>query len=176
MTGVTPVVTPAILPKTAGRGWWGWGHNERSQSSCTCQPYCFLFMPWFYYIYVHKYWWKLDFNFCILRFTIWTTLCPNQWVWILPVGLDFASRSGFYQWVWILPVGLDFTSGSGFCQWVWILPVGLDCQWVWIWQPHWPDSLLYHVIYTQPWHKYPVHTLKDQNYVPIKRDFIFNQS
>ncbi len=23
------------------------------------------------------------------------------------------SRSGFYQWVWILPVGLDFTNGSG---------------------------------------------------------------
>ncbi len=40
------------------------------------------------------------------------------------------------------PVGLDFTSGSGFCQWVWI------------WRPHGPDSLLYHVIYyTQPWHK-----------------------
>ncbi len=38
------------------------------------------------------------------------------------------------------PVGLDFTSGSGFCQWVWILPEGLD-------------SLMYHVIYTQPWHK-----------------------
>ncbi len=50
------------------------------------------------------------------------------------------------------PVGLDFTSGSGFCQWVWMLPVGLDCQWVWIWKPHGPDSLLYHVIYTQPWH------------------------
>ncbi len=50
------------------------------------------------------------------------------------------------------PVGLDFTSGSGFCQWVWILPVGLDCQWVWIWKPHGPDCLLYHVIYTQPWH------------------------
>ncbi len=29
------------------------------------------------------------------------------------------SGSGFYQWVWILPVGLDFDSGSG-------LPVGLD--------------------------------------------------
>ncbi len=29
-----------------------------------------------------------------------TTLCPNQWVWILPVGLDFAGGSG-------LPVGLD---------------------------------------------------------------------
>ncbi len=47
-----------------------------------------------------KYWWKEDFNFCILRVTMWTTLCPNQWVWILPVGLDFASGSG-------LPVGLD---------------------------------------------------------------------
>ncbi len=49
-----------------------------------------------------------------------TTLCPNQWVWILPVGLDFASVSG-------LPVGLDMIT-------------------------HGPDSLLYHVIYTQPWH------------------------
>ncbi len=29
-----------------------------------------------------------------------TSLCPNQWVWILPVGLDFSSGSG-------LPVGLD---------------------------------------------------------------------
>ncbi len=38
------------------------------------------------------------------------------------------------------PVDLDFTSGSGFCQWVWIR------------KPHGPDSLLYHVIYTQPWH------------------------
>ncbi len=46
------------------------------------------------------------------------------------------------------PVGLGFTSGSGF------LPVGLDfATWVWIWKPHAPDSLLYHVIYTQPWHK-----------------------
>ncbi len=24
------------------------------------------------------------------------------------------SGSGFYQWVWILSVGLDFASGSGF--------------------------------------------------------------
>ncbi len=44
--------------------------------------------------------------------------------------------------VWILPVGLDFVSVSGFCQWVWIE------------KPHRPDSLLYHLIYTQPWHKY----------------------
>ncbi len=53
------------------------------------------------------------------------------------------SGSGFYQWVWIcqwiLPVGLDFASGSG-------LPVSLDMK------PHGPDSLLNHVIYTQPWH------------------------
>ncbi len=68
-----------------------------------------------------------DFNFCILYVTMWTTLCPNQWVLILPEGLDFVS-------------------GSGFCQWVWMF------QWVWIWKPHGPDSLLYHVIYTQPWH------------------------
>ncbi len=54
---------------------------------------------------------------------MWTTLCANQ------------------------SVGLDFNSGSGFCQWVWI------CQWAWIWKPHGPDSLLYQVIYTQPWHK-----------------------
>ncbi len=53
---------------------------------------------------------------------MWTTLCPNQCVWILPVGLDFASGSGF-------------------------------CQWVWKWRTHGPDSLLYHVIHTQPWHK-----------------------
>ncbi len=66
------------------------------------------------------------------------------------------SGSGFCQWVWIAngsgyenPMGLDFISGSGFYQWVWI------CQWVWIWKPHGPDSLLYHVIYTQPWHKCP---------------------
>ncbi len=26
------------------------------------------------------------------------------------------SGSGFYQWVWILPVGLDFASGSGFAS------------------------------------------------------------
>ncbi len=58
---------------------------------------------------------------------MWTTLCPKQWVWILPVGLDFVSWSGFCQWVWI-------------------------CQWVCIWKPHGPDSLLYHVIFTQPWH------------------------
>ncbi len=58
---------------------------------------------------------------------MWTTLCPNKWVWILWVSLDFAS-------------------GSGFCQRVWIY------QSVWIWKPHQPDSLLYHVIYTQPWH------------------------
>ncbi len=55
------------------------------------------------------------------------------------------------------PMGLDFTSGSGFCQWVWIVPVGLDCQWVWIWKPHGPDSLLYHVIYTQQWHNGQYH-------------------
>ncbi len=48
-----------------------------------------------------KYWWKQDFNFCILRVTMWTTLCRNQWVWILPVGLDFVSGSGFCQWVCI---------------------------------------------------------------------------
>ncbi len=30
---------------------------------------------------------------------MWTTLCPNQWVWIFPGGS-------------ILPVGLDFASGS----------------------------------------------------------------
>ncbi len=58
---------------------------------------------------------------------MWTTLCPNKRVWILPVGLDFVS-------------------GSGFCPSFWI------CQWVWIWKPHGPDSLLYHMIYTQPWH------------------------
>ncbi len=29
--------------------------------------------------------------------------------------------SGFYQWVWILPVDLDFASGSG-------LPVSLDMK------------------------------------------------
>ncbi len=34
------------------------------------------------------------------------------------------SGSEFYQWVWILPVGLDFTSGSG-------LPVGLDMKTPW---------------------------------------------
>ncbi len=51
---------------------------------------------------------------------MWTTLCPNQWVWILPMGLD--------------------------------------CQWVWIWKPHGPDSLLYHVIYTQPLHNDEDHT------------------
>ncbi len=26
------------------------------------------------------------------------------------------SGSGFYQWVWILSVGLDFASGSGFAS------------------------------------------------------------
>ncbi len=36
----------------------------------------------------------------LLRVTMWTTLCPKQWVRILAVGLDFASGSG-------LPVGLD---------------------------------------------------------------------
>ncbi len=25
-----------------------------------------------------------------------------------PVGLEFTNESGFYQWVWILPVDLDF--------------------------------------------------------------------
>ncbi len=34
------------------------------------------------------------------------------------------SGSGFYQWVWILPVGLGFASGSG-------LPVGLDMKTPW---------------------------------------------
>ncbi len=36
------------------------------------------------------------------------------------------SRSGFYQWVWILPVGLDFAfaTGSG-------LPVYLDMKTPW---------------------------------------------
>ncbi len=38
---------------------------------------------------------------------MWTILCPNQWVWILPVGLDFVSGSGFCLWVWI-------ASGSGY--------------------------------------------------------------
>ncbi len=38
--------------------------------------------------------------FIILRVTKWTTLYPNQWIWILPVGLDFASGPG-------LPVDLD---------------------------------------------------------------------
>ncbi len=33
--------------------------------------------------------------------------------------------------VWILPVGLDFASGSGLCQWVWNLPVGLDMKTPW---------------------------------------------
>ncbi len=42
--------------------------------------------------------------------------------------------TGFCQWVWILSVGLDFGRGSGYDD------------------PHGPDSLLYHVIYTQPWH------------------------
>ncbi len=51
-----------------------------------------------------------------------------------PVGLDFASASGFCQWVWILPVGLD-------------VPVGLDMKTPWASLP------LYHVIYTQPCHK-----------------------
>ncbi len=54
-----------------------------------------------------KDWWKQDFNFCILCVTMWTTLCPNQWVWLLPVGLDLASGSGICQWVWI-------SSGSGY--------------------------------------------------------------
>ncbi len=49
------------------------------------------------------------------------------------------SVSGFYQWVWILAVVLDFISGSG-------LSVGLDMK-----TPG-ADSILYHVIYTQPWH------------------------
>ncbi len=40
-----------------------------------------------------------------------------------------------------LPVGLDFASESG-------LPVGLDMK------TPWPDSVLYLVIYTQPWHKF----------------------
>ncbi len=44
------------------------------------------------------------------------------------------------------PMRLDFTGGSGFCQWVWILPVGLDIK------TPWTRLLLYHVIYTQPWH------------------------
>ncbi len=48
------------------------------------------------------------------------------------------------------PVGLDFTSGSGFYQWVWI------------WKPHGPDSLLYHVIYTQPWHN-PEDPISEKN-------------
>ncbi len=34
------------------------------------------------------------------------------------------SGSRFYQWVWTLPVGLDFASGSG-------LPVGLDMKTPW---------------------------------------------
>ncbi len=52
------------------------------------------------------------------------------------------SGSGFYQWVWILSVGLDFTSGSGFAsESGYENPMGQT------------DSLLYHVIYTQPWHK-----------------------
>ncbi len=46
---------------------------------------------------------------------MWTTLCLNQWVWILQVGLDVKT--------------------------------------------HGPDSLLYHVIYTQPWQKFCYHTL-----------------
>ncbi len=73
------------------------------------------------FMYINKYLWKQDFNVCILGVTMWTTFYPNQWVWILPVGVDFASGCGF-------------------------------CQWVWIWKPHRPDSLLYHVIYTQAWY------------------------
>ncbi len=51
------------------------------------------------------------------------------------------SGSGFYQWVWILPVGLDFAfaTGSG-------LPVYLDMK------TPWADFLLCHVIYIPPWH------------------------
>ncbi len=37
------------------------------------------------------------------------------------------------------PVDLDFTNGSGFCQWVWIAS-----------RSGYEDSLLYHVIHTQP--------------------------
>ncbi len=64
---------------------------------------------------------------------MYITCCNVNYFVSQPVGLDFTS-------------GLDFVSGSWFCQWVWIF------QWVWIWKPHGPNSLLYHVIYTQPWH------------------------
>ncbi len=74
-----------------------------------------------------KYWWKEDCNFLYYMLQC-EQLCVRT------------SESGFYQWVWILAVGLDFTSGSGFCKWIWI------------WRPHGSDSLLYHLIYTQPWH------------------------
>ncbi len=44
------------------------------------------------------------------------------------------SESGFFQWIWILPVGLDFASGSG-------LTVGLDLITPWapcciMWSTH----------------------------------------
>ncbi len=45
-----------------------------------------------------------------------TTLSPNQWVWILPVGLDFASGSGFCQWDWIASVsGYESPMGHNPC-------------------------------------------------------------
>ncbi len=54
------------------------------------------------------------------------------------------------------PVGLDFAIGSGFCQWVSTLLVGLDMK------THGPDSLLYHVIYTQPLHNDGSYWSKDK--------------
>ncbi len=47
------------------------------------------------FIYINKIVMKTRLNVCILRATMWTTLCPNHRVWILPVGLDFASGSGY---------------------------------------------------------------------------------
>ncbi len=63
-------------------------------------------------------------------------------------------------------VGQDLTSGSLFCQWVVILPVGLDfASGSWYGDIHGPVSLLYDVIYTQPWHnsRYPGCTTGSQH-------------
>ncbi len=53
------------------------------------------------FMYINKILMKTRLKFLYITFyNMNYFVCPNQWVWILPVGLDFASGSG-------LPVGLD---------------------------------------------------------------------
>ncbi len=59
-----------------------------------------------------KYWWKV--NFIFLYYVLQSDF--NFLYYVLECELICVptSGSGFCQWVWILSVGLDFASGSGY--------------------------------------------------------------